>query len=284
MPSIDSSPPCPALEPFVRAYGQRRYCLATTLIEPSPPCVEPVLAFLFGANLQVCYLGHPWLAPSRVTLVGANLRLGTYLRFDGDVDMFGVFFQPAGIADLFGIPISEIINGYVDATTVLPGVSSLWERLAWTRSFSERVRVTEAYLLALVAAANPHRDAQVANDILQRRGMVRVRTLAASHGLSVRHFERRFTAAVGATPKTFARVARFGTVLDAKVSAPSRTWCDIAHALGYHDQMHLIHDFSQLGGASPEELMAVLGDARPAALAQGRDGRRSSRVSTMRPL
>lgn len=261
--------PCPALEQFVRAYGQRRYRLAATLIEPSPPCVEPILAFLFGAGLHVCFGEHTLLTPPRVSLVGANLRLGTYLRFEGDVDLFAVFFQPAGVSDLFGIPINRVINTYVDATTVLPGLSSLSERLAWACTFPERVRLTEAYLLALVTAANPRRDAQVANVILRQRGMVRVHDLASGYGLSVRQFERRFAAAVGATPKAFARVARFGTVLDAKVSAPSRTWCDIAHSLGYHDQMHLIHDFSQLGGASPQDLMAVLGDARPAALAQG---------------
>ena len=269
--SLHSSPPCQALEPFVRAYGQRQYRLRVPLVEPSPPCVEPVLNFLFGAGLRVCLSEHTLLTPPPVTLVGANLMLGTYLRFEGDVDQFAVFFEPAGVSDLFGIPINRMVNTYVDAATVLPGAASLWDRLALTRTFDERVRMTETYLLARVSAATPRWEMQVANVILRQRGTVRVCDLAATYGLSVRQFERRFAAAVGVTPKAFARVARFQSALDAKVTTPSRTWCDVAHSLGYHDQMHLIHDFSQLGGASPVELMAVLGDARPAALASERE-------------
>lgn len=198
--SLESSSTCPALKQFGRAYGQRRYRLAATLIEPSPPCVESVLGFLFGAGLQVCFGEHTLLAPPRVSLVGANLRLGTYLRFEGEVDMFAVFFQPAGVSDLFGVPITRVVNTYVDATIVLPGVASLWERLAGTHAFAERVRLTETYLLALATAATPRREVRVANLILRQRGMVRVRDLAAIYGLSERQFERRFAAAVSATP------------------------------------------------------------------------------------
>ena len=70
-------------------------------------------------------------------------------------------------------------------------------------------------------------------------------------GLSVRQFERRFRYEIGIPPKLYARIVRFETALRSKAAAPATQWTDIAHALGYHDQMHMVHDFNSLSGDSP---------------------------------
>ena len=36
------------------------------------------------------------------------------------------------------------------------------------------------------------------------------------------------------------------------------TWTDIAYEYGYHDQMHMIHDFQGLSNESPSELLRHL--------------------------
>ena len=72
---------------------------------------------------------------------------------------------------------------------------------------------------------------------------------------------------MGITPKRFARVARFQNALDARVRMPGRSWLDIAVNAGYHDQMHLIHDFEALSGFTPTLMLTKLGDSRPSALA-----------------
>ena len=102
--------------------------------------------------------------------------------------------------------------------------------------------------------------------LFQHGGVVRVTAVADASGLGVRHFERRFQADVGITPKLFARISRFQTALDAKLRMPSRSWMEIAHESGYHYQMHMLHDFRGLGGDSPNELIAQLGEGRPSAL------------------
>jgi AraC-like DNA-binding protein len=237
--------------------------------------VDSILAFIFGDGLCVSFPDGTTLVPSRAIIVGPNLSLGTRLFFDGTVDLFAVFFQPAGFFDLFGVPINGIINTYYDAATVLDGAPLLWEQLAEAGSFAERVRVADRYLLSQVARARAPSDMHAANTILRLRGVARIRALAAVYGLSVRQFERRFAVAVGVAPKAFARVARFQSALDAKVVTPTRTWCDVAHELGYHDQMHLVHDFEQISGSSPQQLMNILGDARPPALAAQTGGERA---------
>jgi AraC-like DNA-binding protein len=40
--------------------------------------------------------------------------------------------------------------------------------------------------------------------------------------------------------------------------APDTRWTDVAHALGYHDQMHMVHDFNRLSGDSPTAIGSQL--------------------------
>jgi hypothetical protein len=59
----------------------------------------------------------------------------------------------------------------------------------------------------------------------------------------------------------------FQNALDAKRSAPSRSWLVIAHELGYFDQMHLIGDFQRVGGSAPNRILEQGGDIQPWSLA-----------------
>ena len=72
----------------------------------------------------------------------------------------------------------------------------------------------------------------------------------------MRQFERRFCELVGVTPKRYARIVRFDAALRAKMAVPKRAWTDIAHEIGYYDQMHMVHDFRRFSGESPTNYFA----------------------------
>lgn len=59
-------------------------------------------------------------------------------------------------------------------------------------------------------------------------------------------------------PKLYARIVRFEAALRRKAAAPATQWTDIAHALSYHDQMHMVHDFNRLSGDSPRGICSQL--------------------------
>jgi transcriptional regulator GlxA family with amidase domain len=98
-----------------------------------------------------------------------------------------------------------------------------------------------------------------------------VSDLASRMHVSVRELERSFLREMGIASKRFARVARFQAALDARVGRPDRSWLDIAIDSGYHDQMHLVHEFQSLCGLSPTLIVERLGDSRPSALAASHD-------------
>jgi AraC-like DNA-binding protein len=78
---------------------------------------------------------------------------------------------------------------------------------------------------------------------------------AEAVGLGERHLRRRFAAAVGFGPKTFARVARFRAALT--LVRAGEPLASAALAAGYADQAHMTREMVALAGSSPGTLAAV---------------------------
>lgn len=269
MHRLEIARPSRELLRYVRGYAQRRTHMSSTVVfQPCPANLETTLNFEFGAPLCIRRHGRQFQSHD-VDVVGLQTQMCAEVGLYGDIDTFAAFFHPAGFGALFGMPVSELLNQSCELTSILGWrVRSLWNEMGESSSFSGRVCILERFLRERASCA-PYGDTIVvaANHLIASHGNVRMPDLARQCGFGLRHFERRFRATMGVTPKQFARVARFQTALDTKVAFPRRSWLDIAHTLHYHDQMHMIHDFQRLGGDSPGRLIEQLGDMRPLALA-----------------
>jgi transcriptional regulator GlxA family with amidase domain len=127
--------------------------------------------------------------------------------------------------------------------------------------------MVENHLMNAAANASPTTSIMAsAQSIFREQGGTRVRSLAGQMSLGVRQYERRFRDEIGILPKLFARITRYQMAMDAKMTTPARSWLNIAHDFGYHDQMHMIKDFQTLSGESPSGILSQLGDMRPEAL------------------
>ena len=266
MQTVLSAHPHHELRPFVRAYAQR-VCdpREVPVLEYVPAQLEQVINFEFGTIPGICHQGR--MLTDAVLLGGSQSSFSGYLELRPGVESFAIFFQPAGFSMLFGVPLSTLSNQFDDATAIDRGLRSLWNRLGERKAFASRVSIVEQYLLGRAAsAASGDGIASAAQYLFRRQGAIKISALAHLHGLGLRQFERRFKRGTGVSPKAFARVARFQAALDAKAVSPQRTWLDIAHSFGYYDQMHMVHDFESLGRNTPTNVIAQLGDVRPAAL------------------
>lgn len=264
-------PPSLALRPFVRCYAQRTVSETGSAekiyVEAVPPRLEQTLEFQLGSNFRVAIPGKAPIQAPDVVVVGAYLEQSAHIQLEPGVISFGVFFLPTGLSRLLGIPVSEFTGRNFDATLIDPSLNEVRSRLGCLRSFADRVRLIEDVLLRI--AGRRRREnlmADVADFAFARRGAMSVPELAQTTGMGVRQFQRRFLDSVGTTPKTFMRVARFQSAVDAKIGDPDRSWLEIAHDLNYHDQMHMVHDFKDLAGYCPGQLLPQIGDGRPSAL------------------
>jgi AraC-like DNA-binding protein len=182
------------------------------------------------------------------------------MHLTGSLESFVIMFQPDGLHRLFSIPMHELADRDYEADSVLGGfISQVRQRLGEARSFAERVRLVDNVFLHQ-PRRSPVLDSisAVAHRILVARGRVDIPALADQAGLSLRQFERRFVPQVGMRPKLFTRIARFEAALEAKARSATRSWTDVAHDFGYYDQMHMVHDFEELTGETPTELLTQL--------------------------
>jgi AraC-like DNA-binding protein len=238
-------------------------------VQPVPASLEHVLEFEFRQPPRIKFDDGRDVFAYQIAVVGPHTRPNARILLGGKIQSFAIFFEPFGLWQLFRIPGGELTDRFYPAADLFgPGIQNLWLSLAECDSFSQRVNTVESYLSK--RAAQPSAQTPImkaATHLFEQRGTLPIRQLANDCGLSLRHFERRFTESTGLAPKRFGRITRFQMALDCKLSLPVRTWLSIAHEFGYHDQMHMIRDFHRLGGASPVTVLSELGDTRPPALA-----------------
>lgn len=251
----------------MRAYAQRTVGKA----DPSwtqfvPAQLEQILNLEFGLLPEIRHRNRH--VSQEILVGGAQGDFSGTLGLRPGVESFAVFFWPCGWSQLFDIPVRETTDHFDDAAA-LHGVviREVWNRMGEERSFERRVAIVEAFLMRRLPHLRAVDKINVAiRYLFERHGAVRIPMLGRQGAFSLRQFERQFRTEVGMSAKAFARIARFQSAMDAKLANPTRTWLDIAHSFGYYDQMHMVHDFEQLGRNTPTQVLAQMGDVRPSAL------------------
>ena len=247
--------PAAPLRDFVRCYVHNEEWLPNrTVIAPVPARTAPAIEFTFGDPYEIALTGrsdcehaHP------VAVIGSQTFRRVELAMRGHIETFLIVFQPDGLFRLFSIPLRVLTNRHFEGAAVLGRtIDELANRLGECSSFAERAVYVDRYLLRRCSAGSPLTCiAAAANELQLQNGSVRISDLAARTGLSLRQFERRFITEICVAPKLYARIARFEAALNRKNESPNVRWTDVAHELGYHDQMHMIRDFRAFSDSTP---------------------------------
>jgi AraC-like DNA-binding protein len=257
-----SSQPATALRPLIRYYYQvETHLVGATKTQPVPARSPQAIEFMFGTPYQVRRLDRAGVRNAySIALIGVQTFRRVELVMQGRVDAFTIVLQPGGLFRFSSVPAEELTNEDFDGEAVLGRrFGELERRLGDVSSFTARVRVADDYFCARRRALDPVGTiAHAASEVLLNAGCIRVSDLAHAVGLGIRQFERRFRYEIGIPPKLYARIVRFEAALRRKAAAPATQWTDIAHALGYHDQMHMVHDFNCLSGDSPTAVCGQL--------------------------
>lgn len=240
--------PSPALAPYVDAFWAWQDGTDGANRVLPDGCVDVIFSLHRG----------PTTDASRLFAVGAMTRPLVYSR-RGVPLLLGVRFRPGRAASFLGCPAAEI-------TDLSPPLDDLWgvgattlhDRLLEAPSLDERLRVLESTLVRRLARRpQPDLLAAAAVDRVRERPAA-VATLAADLGISPRQLRRRFLAAVGLGPKSFAAIVRFQSALAAMLSPENEGdgWADLALDAGYYDQAHMTNDFRRWTGLAPGRYLA----------------------------
>jgi AraC-like DNA-binding protein len=207
-------------------------CIDLVFINDEPPLVVGPYVECFIANL-----------PPGATIVGAR-------------------FRPGRAAGLLGHPASAFLNQSVP-------LDAVWNRAACAEISSPAAETTDAGRLAALETALTSRmlrakplDPAVTTAVewLASNQESSVEKLSHSLGMSSRQLRRRFTAAVGYSPKIFQEVVRFQGLLHlADRSREETRFAELAANAGYADQAHMTREVHRFSDTQPTKL---LGSAR----------------------
>jgi len=169
----------------------------------------------------------------------------------------GVRFRPAGFAAVCTEPASRLTDRAVPAGQVLGAETA--SRLAEVAGgdpgvdIDDAVRGVEAVLerrrrprppgAALVDEAVDH--------IVAHPDVTRVEQVARRFGVSSRTLQRRFERFLGVGPKWVVQRRRIHDALEEIAHGRATDWAALAVRLGFADQAHFVHAFTELVGRPP---------------------------------
>ena len=231
--------PAPALARHVTAYWGFR-------VRVSNPPVHRVWPDGCIALAAVTLGGH-----SHWTLVGP--RMGPLdVAVSPGATYWGVRFWPDAGGTVLGMRTAELRDLTILAPPYIANILGEPPAVLTRDDPAAAAAALDGLLEPLVRRARALDDAvrHAVVAILAAGGARPIAEIAAEIGIGDRQLQRRFRAAVGLTPKQFARVRRIrGAGLAAL--AGDQPWATIAADHGFADQSHLIHEFSQLTGYTP---------------------------------
>ena len=252
MVDVQSTPPHPALRPFVCSFVQRDAQLGhSEFIEPVVARLGVKIEFKFAGLYQIrSCASNAIITPNRISVVGPQTFRRVNLTLSGSIQSLAVTFQPCGFHALFSTPTHSLADISTEGHSVLGKViSHLYEQLGNLQTFSDRTALLNRFFLRCLENAERDNSVYVA---LQRlaAGTHTIEDAADQACMCRRQFERKARIYTGVTPKDLTRIARFNRALRLSRESPLN-WTEIAHAADYHDRMHMVHDFRVFAGDSP---------------------------------
>ncbi len=170
---------------------------------------------------------------------------------------FASSFQPGGLSPFVNVPMSELR----DQPTQVDLIFNHCEREAFAELTKNALEMDidqfipnlESFLLSSCRIPKVHKAVSGLYKHYQTSPGLKLQSMAKKLGYSERHLRNLTREHIGHPPKMVTKIERFASSL--RKSNHSSDWADIAYASGYYDQSHMISDFQELAGNSPERLL-----------------------------
>ena len=215
------------------------------------------LAFELGRTFDVDGSWHVDSRLLRGTVIGPLSAVGR--TESGDLpETIGVFFRPGRAAPFLRAAIADLTDRTIAVDDVWGTAGSRLPHQLCEVDEAARIDMLEDMLLARLGRSRQRATALdvdgLAASVIQRQGRVTVEGMARAGGVSRQHLSREFRERIGIPPKLYSRLARFQAGLACAGSHTGIDWAGAALDLGYADQSHMIAEFREFSGLTPQTL------------------------------
>lgn len=188
----------------------------------------------------------------------AQQRGPVRLLATGPVHCIGVRLEPAASALVAGKQLAALRDHAPDLHTLDAAFAVAFAAAA--HAFTEEGAPDRLWALLRTRCLDFPLDPRVERAVAlldAAEGDIRIGELARELGMSLRTLQPRFLAAVGMTPKEYARVRRLQALLQTLDSEEANI-ATAAARHGYTDQAHATHDLVRWTGVTPGRLLQAL--------------------------
>lgn len=176
---------------------------------------------------------------------------------------FGVRFQPGKCVLPRDLSIQDIINDDLEIDGNCYG-KSLSEEIAEAKNLRERAeifvrRYVDGYTIENEKDTTHRLEEYIRNRIYESKGNVSIQELAKETGYSECYIRRIFGKIHGISPKVFEKFVRFQNTLNT-IDRQNIRLEELAVECGYYDQSHMIKDFKNFSGITPEAYIKLISE------------------------
>ncbi len=174
----------------------------------------------------------------------------------GETGIFAVRFHPNGFLPFATIPIKEMENTAVSLEKLFKNDGRKIEQNILTASSTfERIKLIETFLLNRLADTKTidRIVKSIVETILTANGQLSVDELSKQTNIHRRQLERKFSSAIGLSPKQLSKTIRLQATLKMLLSKKFTSLTTLAYENEFYDQAHFIRDFKDLTGFTPKE-------------------------------
>lgn len=174
----------------------------------------------------------------------------------GITGIFSVRFHPDGFLPFTTIPIKEIENTAVSLEKMFDKIGlEIEHKILNANSTSERINHIETFLLNRLANIETidRIVKSTVDTILTANGQFSVEELSKQININRRKLERKFSSAIGLSPKQLSKTVRLQATLKMLLNKKFTSLTALAYEGEYYDQAHFIKDFKEFTSLTPKE-------------------------------
>lgn len=174
----------------------------------------------------------------------------------GETATFFVCFHPDGFLPFTTIPIKEMENIAVSLEDLFgKDGEEVGQNILKANTTTERISLIETFLGKRLTEADTvdHIVKSTVETILTANGQFSVSKLSQQNNINRRQLVRKFSSAIGLSPKQLSKTIRIQATLKTLLTTDVTSLTDLAHENQYFDQAHFIKDFKEFTGLTPKE-------------------------------
>ena len=173
----------------------------------------------------------------------------------GVTGIFSVRFHYDGFIPFATIPIKDMDDKAIPLEDLFGEAGTeLGQRVILATTAEEKISHVEAFLRERLNMETIDRIVKSTVDLLLNvNGQISVNELSQLTNINRRQLERRFSTAIGLSPKQLSKTIRLQSTLKQLLNKEYTNLTTLAHDSDYYDQAHFIKDFKEFTGLTPKE-------------------------------